>query len=158
MQPTHIVANQSNQCRLLERCSTPKRQNHHEVLISQPGNTKRAYEMATQRIAKHDPQANSAHPTGPPVPSSGPKHPWTTHTGLIPDDEDSKDRPALITDVEDESIANIFCFRAFSDKRPVSCITTALVTFPSCPWMAMSVFCYVSLQNQRHLCHTYTWT
>jgi hypothetical protein len=29
--------------------------------------------------------------------------------GLIPDDEDSKNQPALIADVEDESIANIFC-------------------------------------------------
>jgi hypothetical protein len=37
--------------------------------------------------------------------------------GLIPDDKDSKNRSTLITDVEDESIANIFCFRAFANKN-----------------------------------------
>jgi hypothetical protein len=37
--------------------------------------------------------------------------------GLITDDKDSKDRPALITDVEDKSIANIFCFGAFANKN-----------------------------------------
>jgi hypothetical protein len=37
--------------------------------------------------------------------------------GLIPDDENSEDCPALITDVEDKSVANIFCFGAFADKN-----------------------------------------
>jgi hypothetical protein len=78
--------------------------------------------------------------------------------GLIPDNEDSKDQPALITEVEDESITNIFFSEHLPTRTPASCITTALVTSPSCPWTAMSVFCYVSLQNQCHLCHTYTWT
>jgi hypothetical protein len=36
---------------------------------------------------------------------------------LIPDDKDSNNRPALITNVKDKSIANIFCFRAFADKK-----------------------------------------
>ncbi len=37
--------------------------------------------------------------------------------GLIPDDKDSKDQPALITDVEDKSIGYIFCLGAFADKN-----------------------------------------
>jgi hypothetical protein len=56
VQPTHIVTYQSNQCRLLERRSAPKRQNHCKVLVSQPGNIERAYEMDMQRTAKHNPR------------------------------------------------------------------------------------------------------
>jgi hypothetical protein len=41
--------------------------------------------------------------------------------GLIPDDsdEDNKDepRPAFIDDINDESIANVFCFGAFANKN-----------------------------------------
>jgi hypothetical protein len=37
--------------------------------------------------------------------------------GHIPNDKDSEDRSALITDVKDKSIANIFCFGEFADKN-----------------------------------------
>jgi hypothetical protein len=41
--------------------------------------------------------------------------------GLIPDDsdedDDNKPRPAFINDINDESIANVFCFGAFADKN-----------------------------------------
>ncbi len=41
--------------------------------------------------------------------------------GLIPDDDHKEDsnepRPAFIDDINNESIANVFCFGAFSDKN-----------------------------------------
>ncbi len=37
--------------------------------------------------------------------------------GLIPNDEDRENRPALIMDFEDESITNIICFGAFDIKN-----------------------------------------
>jgi hypothetical protein len=57
----------------------------------------------TQLVLPHPPPAQSIH--GQLMP------------GLISDDEDSKDRPTFITDVEDKSIANIFCFEAFANKN-----------------------------------------
>ncbi len=41
--------------------------------------------------------------------------------GLIPDDsnedEDDKPQPTFIDDIDDESIANVFCFGAFANKN-----------------------------------------
>jgi hypothetical protein len=50
--------------------------------------------------------------------------------GLIPDDKDSKDRPTLITDVEDKSITNVFCFGAFSGKNTGVMYNDCTRTFP----------------------------
>jgi hypothetical protein len=59
-----------------------------------------------------------------PTRSSLPHPPSNNHPfipGLIPDDsdEDDKDklRPAFINDINDESIANVFCFGTFADKK-----------------------------------------
>ncbi len=59
-----------------------------------------------------------------PTPPSLPRPPSNNHPfmlGLIPDnsDEDNKDkpRPAFINDINDESIANVFCVGAFADKN-----------------------------------------
>jgi len=61
--------------------------------------------------------------------------------GLIPinDDNFSDPGPAFIADIDDESIANVFCFGAFANNISVSCTTIAPGTSRSCPSMVTSV-------------------
>ncbi len=83
-------------------------------------------------------------PTQPFLPRPPPAQ--SIHGGLMPglilDDEDSKDQPALITDVEDDSIANVFCFGAFADNNTGVVYNNCTGTFP---FMSLEVNVYFLL-------------
>jgi hypothetical protein len=68
--------------------------------------------------------------------------------GLIPEDKDSKDQPNLITDVEDESIVNIFCFGAFADKNTG-------VVYSGCPGRQCRFLLCITTKPTPSLPHLY---
>ncbi len=71
--------------------------------------------------------------------------------GLIVNDDDndsdaSSRGPNLITDVDDESIADIFCFSAFTDKNTGVVYNACIRKFPSMSLDGnISIFCDLSL-------------
>ncbi len=83
--------------------------------------------------------------------------------GLIADDnnkdDNNKPRPAYIDDIDNESIANMFCFGAFANKNTGVVYNDCTGNFS---FMLLDgnvcFFCNVPLQNKHHLCHTNPWT
>jgi hypothetical protein len=80
--------------------------------------------------------------------------------GLIPDDihedDSNKPCPTFIDDIDNESIANVFCFGAFADKTTGAIYIDCTGNFP---FMLLDgnlcFFCDVPLQNKRHFCHAH---
>jgi hypothetical protein len=75
-----------------------------------------------------------------PHPLPAPSIHWQLMPGLTPNGKDDKNQPVLITDVDNESIANIFCFGAFANKNTGIIYNYCKVIIPLCLWTAMSLF------------------
>ncbi len=82
--------------------------------------------------------------------------------GLIPnnynEDKDNEPQLAFIEDINNESIANVFCFGAFADKKHRCHLQRLHRQLPLhvAQWQHM-FFCDVPLQNKYHLCHAHPW-
>jgi hypothetical protein len=84
--------------------------------------------------------------------------------GLTPDDNNNnnnnnKPQPAFIDDIDDESIANVFCFGTFADKNTSVIYNNCTGNFP---FMSLDgnicFFSDVPLQNKHHIRHAHPWS
>jgi hypothetical protein len=112
--------------------------------------------MSMQRPTEHNSKTNASIPSCPPSNN----HPFLP--GLIPDDSDkdndNQPQPAVIDDIDDESIANVFCFGAFANKNTGVIYNDCTGNFPFMSLDGNICFYDVPLQNKRNLHNAHPWS
>jgi hypothetical protein len=119
MQPTHCIPHQGNQCWIPQGCPAPGHALSTKASLCKSSHLKRSYEATSQADLKYS--HYKAHNCNPGVPTSlkattsGRPYCAQQHNNKV-DDRIIAPPPHLIQELDDNSIANVFCFGAFPDK------------------------------------------